>query len=75
MKNVKRNPGYKVKLVRDKLFINNTESIPDETRSKDHLAYKSRGRLPLDNTSYREQSQRRHEVTRFKVKKNARIRN
>ena len=75
MKNAKRNADCKMKLVRDKLFINNTEYLPDETRSKDHLAYKSRGPLTLENRSYREKSQRIPEVSRFKVKKKAKIRN
>ena len=66
MKKAKRNLENKVKLVRDKLFINNTEYIPEEARSYENQTHKSRGRSfePLEGRPYRDQSERRPEVSR-----------
>ena len=61
MKKAKRNPDNKVKLVRVKLFIINTEYIPEEARSYENPTHKSRGRsfVPLEGRPYRDQSERR----------------
>ena len=66
MKKAKRNPDNKVKLVRDKLFIKNIEYIPEEARSYENKTHKSRGRsfVPLEGRPYRDQSERRPEVSR-----------
>ena len=66
MKKAKRNTDNKVKLVKDKLFINNTEYIPEEARSNDNPTYKSRGHsyLPLEGRSHSNQSEKRPEVSR-----------
>ena len=66
MQKAKRNPDNKVKLVRDKLFVINTEYIPEKARSNDNQTYKSRGRsyVPLEGRSHRDRSERRPEVSR-----------